>query len=274
MLELPEVLARARELNEALAGKAVAEALPPSAHHKFCWFSLPPEEYAARLKGRGFDGAEGFGIFVEMNFGGERLCVNDGVTLRLLPPEEKRPAKYQLMLVFADGWALAFTVSMYGGIYLHGGNWDNEYYRASRERVSPLSEAFTPEYLASLARSAKPSTSLKALLATEQRIPGLGNGVLQDILLRAGLHPRRRADSLTGEELDRLRSSIRGTLNEMAEKGGRDTERRLCGRPGGYQTLMCKNTPAAGCPLCGHPVARETYLGGAVYVCPRCQPMK
>jgi hypothetical protein len=27
--------------------------------------------------------------------------------------------------------------------------------------------------------------SLKALLATEQRIPGLGNGVLQDILFKA-----------------------------------------------------------------------------------------
>ena len=33
--------------------------------------------------------------------------------------------------------------------------------------------------------------SVKALLATEQRIPGLGNGVLQDILHKTGVHPRR-----------------------------------------------------------------------------------
>lgn|GEM_PF-2077218 len=30
----------------------------------------------------------------------------------------------------------------------------------------------------------------KAFLATEQRIPGLGNGVLQDILWTARIHPK------------------------------------------------------------------------------------
>ena len=162
---------------------------------------------------------------------------------------------------------------MYGGIYLHDGNFDNEYYRASRNRVSPLSDAFTPEYLKSLIQTAKPSLSVKALLATEQRIPGLGNGVLQDILFDARIHPKRRAASLSADEIAALHRSIRTVLAAMAESGGRDTERDIHGRPGGYPVKMGKRALSNGRPACGGAVAKETYLGGAICFCPSCQPL-
>ena len=28
------------------------------------------------------------------------------------------------------------------------------------------------------------------------------------------------------------------------------------------------------CPVCGEPIVKEAYLGGAVYYCPGCQPLK
>ena len=273
MLELPEVLARARELNAALAGKTIADVLPPSSPHKFCWFTVPLEELAARLNSRAFHRADGFGIYVEMNFGDVFLCINDGVNLRLLTAEEQRPAKYQLLIEFTDRTALALSVAMYGGVCLHEGNWDNEYYRMSRERISPLSDAFTPEYFDSLIASVKPTTSLKALLATQQRIPGLGNGTLQDILLNARLHPKRKVSTLTQEETRALYDSIRSTLAEMTNQNGRDTEKTLSGTPGNYRTKLSKNTLPTGCPVCGSPIHKETYMGGAIYYCTNCQPL-
>ena len=66
--------------------------------------------------------------------------------------------------------------------------------------------------------------SIKAFLATEQRIPGLGNGVLQDILYNARIHPKRKVDTLTNEERESLFHSIKTTLKEMTAQGGRDTE--------------------------------------------------
>ena len=42
--------------------------------------------------------------------------------------------------------------------------------------------------------------SLKALLATKQRIPGLGNGVLQDILFNAKMHPKRKVNRLSEDD--------------------------------------------------------------------------
>ena len=273
MLELPEALARARELNAALAGRTIADVLPPVSPRKFCWFSAPVEEYAQRLKGRAFVHAEGCGIFTEMDFGGEFLCFNDGASPRLIAPDEERPANAQLTIEFTDGAALAFSVTMYGGIYLHGGDWDNEYYRASRDRISPLSDAFTAEYLQTLIRAVKPSLSVKALLATEQRIPGLGNGVLQDILFDARIHPKRKAASLSADEVAALHSSIRTVLTAMVKAGGRDTERGVHGQPGGYRVKMGKHALSAGCPICGGPVSKEIYLGGAVTFCPSCQPL-
>lgn len=116
--------------------------------------------------------------------------------------------------------------------------------------------------------------SAKAFLATEQRIPGLGNGVLQDILFEAGLHPKARLENLTDEDLDSLYRSIKRVLLRMTQQGGRDTEKTLFGQYGGYMTILSKKTLEEPCPVCGGMISRQAYLGGNVYFCPRCQEMK
>ncbi len=80
--------------------------------------------------------------------------------------------------------------------------------------------------------------SLKAFLATEQRIPGLGNGVLQDILYNARLHPKKKLGALSDGEFAALFSSVKNTLAEMTRNGGRDTEKDLFGSTGGYVTKL------------------------------------
>jgi formamidopyrimidine-DNA glycosylase len=57
----------------------------------------------------------------------------------------------------------------------------------------------------------------------------------------------------------------------MTARGGRDTELDLFGRPGGYVTVLSKNTVDQPCPLCGALICKEAYLGGAIYFCPGCQ---
>jgi formamidopyrimidine-DNA glycosylase len=112
---------------------------------------------------------------------------------------------------------------------------------------------------------------LKAALATEQRIPGLGNGCLQDILWEARLHPRCKVNALSDAELQQLYISLKLTLREMTQAGGRSTEKDLFGQPGGYQVRLCAQTKGKPCPRCGSPIVKEAYLGGSVYTCPTCQ---
>ncbi|MCB5714502.1 endonuclease VIII [Lactonifactor sp. BIOML-A3] len=274
MIELPESITYASMLNQYILGKTVAAVCPPSAPHKFCWFHGDVNAYDSLLKGKSVERADAYGIFVEITFeGGLYLNFNDGVNVRLLEEGEKPPKKYQLLIAFDDGSALVFTVAMYGGIACHQGEFDNEYYLKNRAGITPLDPGFTEEYFLKLTESVKPNTSAKAFLATQQRFLGLGNGTLQDILFYAGIHPKRKLVTLSREELLGLLASVKKILGEMAEKGGRDTEKNLLGQTGGYATVMSRNTQTSGCPCCGGQIVKESYMGGSVYYCPDCQPL-
>jgi len=272
MLELPEVLAFSKQFNESIAGRRIRAVLPPSKPHKFCWFAGDPADYDARMRGAVLTGASGFGSQLDLLLdNGLALCVSDGVNLRFLESGDAS-GDHQLLIRFEDGSALVFTVAMYGGIVLHDESYDNPYYQKSKAAISPFREAFEP-YFRALFSVNKPTLSAKAFLATEQRFPGIGNGVLQDILLNAGIHPKRKIGSLSPEEQTRLLEATVATLREMTERGGRDTEKDFFGNPGGYRTKLSKNTLAFPCPQCGGTISKEAYLGGAVYYCSNCQPL-
>ena len=60
----------------------------------------------------------------------------------------------------------------------------------------------------------------------------------------------------------------------MTEHGGRDTEKDLFGKAGGYKTMMSKNSVSCCCPVCKGEITKEAYLGGSVYYCARCQRLE
>ena len=275
MIEIPESQTVARQIRETLAGRIVTAVFNATHPHKFTWYSGDPLEYSDLLTGRKIVGAEGRGAFIDVLLDDDiHLTLSDGVNLRLYGPEADVPAKYQLLLTLDDGSFLVFTVAMYGGILAFRGDLDNPYYRGARTKCSPLEERFDAAYFRQLWAGTKQNLSAKAFLATEQRIPGLGNGVLQDILFRAGIHPRRKLATLGDSDAERLFTTLKSLLREMTDRGGRDTEKNLFGNVGGYAVQLSRNTCAGPCPVCGGPIVKEAYLGGAVYCCLHCQPLK
>jgi formamidopyrimidine-DNA glycosylase len=161
---------------------------------------------------------------------------------------------------------------MYGGIFaFENGSGDDYYYNVSKEKPSPYTDAFDAGYFDSLRQGVKQKISVKAFLATEQRIPGFGNGVLHDTLWNARIHPKRKLETLTDNEMGTLYDCVKTTLAEMLDGGGRDTEKDLFGKPGGYSTVLSSKTLAYPCRVCGGGLVREAYLGGNVYFCPECQ---
>ena len=65
---------------------------------------------------------------------------------------------------------------------------------------------------------------------------------------------------------------MKTTLAAMAMGGGRDTEKDLFGKPGGYRSVLSAKTLAFPCPVCGGAITRKAYMGGNVYFCAACQP--
>lgn len=272
MIEIPESLTIARQAREKLSGRTIEEVFPPTSPHKFTWYNGDPAGYGRILEGKKILSASGFGAFVELDLEeGTHLLVSDGVNMRYYAPKEDCPVKHQLAIALDDGSSLAFTVAMYGGIHAYTGVFDNPYYMGARTRLQPLDDGFRAEYFLSLARELKKDMSVKAFLATEQRIPGLGNGALQDILFNAGVSPKRRMSSVDAKDLENLFSAMKTTLAGMLAAGGRDTEKDFFGHQGRYRMLMSKNTYKNPCPVCGGMITKEAYLGGTVYYCPACQ---
>ncbi|MEM3647285.1 MAG: zinc finger domain-containing protein [Thermofilum sp.] len=212
------------------------------------------------------------GGMVEISLGDAKLVFADGVGIRYYGKNEKPPSKHQLWVEFEDASHLVARVQMYGGLWAFpGDSFDNKYYLVAREKPSPLTAAFGKTYFNSLFKEDTGKLSLKAFLASGQRIPGLGNGVLQDILFNARMNPKKKVGTLTEKDKSVLFNSLKSTLARMVAGGGRDTETDLYGRPGGYGTILSRNTVGKPCPVCGETIVREAYLGGSVYYCPRCQ---
>lgn len=273
MIELPEAATLARQLNETVLHQQIASAKAAHSPHKFTFYSGDPGEYGEMLQGKTIDGATYYGGMVEITAGDTVLLLNDGANLRRHLPYEKRPVKHQLLIEFAGGDALSVVVAMYAGIScFRRGTFDNRYYQVAREKPSPLTKAFDENYFETLLKLPDiGKLSAKAFLATEQRIPGLGNGVLQDILWQAQIHPKRKMGTLSDAELDVLYHTIKSLMAKMTECGGRNTEKDLIGNNGDYMTVMSKNNVGMPCPRCGGLIKKETYLGGSIYSCPGCQ---
>lgn len=273
MLELPEVINISEQLKLNMSGKKVSEVLPPTKIHKFCWYNGEPSEYNSILSGQSIVSATGFGIYVEIIFSKEnKLCFNDGVNARIVQ-KNQIPKNYQLAILFDDDTALVFTVAMYGGIILHDGGYDNEYYLKSKSFISPFSSEFNDFYNKTFEECRSTKLSAKAFIATEQRFPGIGNGVAQDILFKAGLHPKCKISTLDDDKKLLLLKSIHSVLSDMKDLGGRDTEKDIFGNSGRYRTIMSKKSFNDGCPVCGGAITKEAYLGGSVYYCPECQTL-
>lgn len=272
VIELPEAAVLAQQVNQTLVGKRIKNVIAAHTPHKLAWYFGDPLEYRSLLTGKVISGAASYGGQVEITAGKAKLLFSDGVNLRYYDKGTKLPDKHQLLLEFDDGSSLVGWVQMYGGLsaFPEGKN-DNKYYLMAKEKPSPLSGDFDENYFKSLFDEGTAKLSLKAFLATEQRIPGLGNGVLQDILFNAKMHPKKRGGTLSAADRQVLLDSIKNALWEMTAKGGRDTEIDLFGKAGAYKTKLSKKTAGQPCPVCRALIEKEAYMGGSIYYCVGCQ---
>ncbi|TLG71550.1 endonuclease VIII [Culicoidibacter larvae] len=273
MLEYAEAKVNAKQLNETIHGKKIKHVVCGTSPHKFAFFN-PDVDYNELLVGKTIGEARGLGGFVEINVEDATLLFGDGVNIRYFEDAKQLPNKYQFRIDFTDNSILIGSVQMYGGMwaFTHG-TYDNPYYLVAQEKPDLLGDEFTLSYFTDIVANAKPTLSAKALLATEQRFPGLANGALQDILFHAGIHPKRKIKTFSEADIERLFDSVRTTLNSIVTLGGRDTEKDIFGTVGGYQTILSNKALKEPCPVCGSAKEKQNFLGGAIYFCPECQPL-
>lgn len=276
MIELPEAITIARQIKSDLKGKRITSGVRGSSPHKFAFTGeYSNEDFAAIVEGKTIGASQANGPIIltdlepgyvlSLGCGGERILYH--TTKRTLPK------KHQLLFEFQDSTYLTVTISGWGEVRLLEESDVPNHPHIKKDAISPLSDAFTFTTFNNLfdSLSEKEHVSAKYFMISKPGIWGVGNGCLQDILYQAKIHPRRRMLNLSDIERHTLFDAIKHTLEEMAELGGRDSERDLYDQPGGYQRKLHSKTVGQPCRFCGTPIERIQYLGGAAYFCSSCQ---
>ncbi len=271
MIELPEAVVLSNQCNYWLKGRKVDFVVVNSKPHKFAWYIDEGRHYQKLLEGKSFSYSTNIAGYLCLYFEDVQAIFHDGVNLRFIETEAVHH-NHQLLIRFTDHSQLIATVAMYGGLYVtEKGVIPTPYMNMSIENMNCLNPDFTYSYFIS---KASDNMSIKAFLATQQRFPGIGNGVIQDVCFYAGLHPKTKIKDCSESELRHLYEKLVSTVREMIALGGRDNEKDLMDHPGGYKVLMSNAQLKNPCTKCSGSILKENYMGGSIYFCPRCQPMK
>ncbi len=257
-------------------GKRVAVGELGNTPHKFVWYNRGRDEFRSLVEGKRVGAAYSRGrwMFVPLEPGFVLVLGECGGKVLFHPLAARRPPSYHLRIEFDDDSGLTVKTQMWGAMELYeaGKELERDYIRGMRP--TPVEDAFTFTYFSSFMDTlgAGEKRSVKGLLTQEQLIPGLGNSIAQDIMFESGLHPKRALAQLTSNERRRLFDAITKVVSAVIAEGGREDEFDLHGDRGGYRRIMDSRAAGQPCPKCGAIVEKISYLGGACYFCPSCQP--
>lgn len=273
MIELPEARTIAKDLKKEIVGKKIVDVGGNFTDHKFTFYYKDPNKYRDLLVGKNITSIVDRNFYVEIEAEDIKITMRDGANIRIYDNRQDFPDKSKLLIEFNDGSFINVTTSMYTAIFVFNKDEDieNKYYDLEVNGIGATDKDFTLGYFKSLITDETKKLSIKAFLATEQRILGIGNGVVQDIMLNSGLHPKRKINTLSPAEIEILYKAIINTITDMINLGGRDTEKNIYGEFGKYKTKLSSKSYKNGCPICGDNINKENYLGGSIYYCPTCQ---
>jgi formamidopyrimidine-DNA glycosylase len=135
----------------------------------------------------------------------------------------------------------------------------------------PLDPTFTAGMLA--ARLASHRRALKPLLLDQGFLAGVGNIYADEALHRARLHPLRRSDGLSPEEIRGLWRGIRDALRTGLRHNGASLD--WVYRGGDFQNhFRVYQRAGEPCPVCETPIVRRVIAQRTAHYCPSCQPEK
>jgi formamidopyrimidine-DNA glycosylase len=140
--------------------------------------------------------------------------------------------------------------------------------------AAPGSEPLEVELDRFVALFRKRKTPIKSALLNQSLLSGVGNIYADESLFRAGIRPRRRASSLSREDLRRLYLSVQEVLKEAIALGGSSISDYVDadGEEGFFQLQhRVYGREGEPCLVCKTPIKRVVLGGRSSHYCPKCQ---
>ncbi len=277
MPELPEVETVVRGLRASVVGDRIESVWIGPRHQPL---KSPATEIASTLEGSRIQGVRRAGKHIIVDLEHDQSSqsasqqvskfnhwiVHLGMTGQLVVtrPDAEIPKHTHLIARLGSGRELRFTdPRMFGKLAV-----THEFDPGGIEPLDMTFEQFVPLFR-------KRKTPIKSALLNQQLLRGVGNIYADEALFRARVRPRRRAASLTRDELKRLYAAVRQVLEEAIAAGGSSVDdyvnangerglfqlqHRVYGREG-ERCLRCRKAP----------VKRVVIAGRSSHYCPNCQ---
>jgi len=266
MPELPEVETIARGLDEHVAGDVIESVWIGSKPEPL---KSPAKQIAKVLEGARINKVKRVGkhIVVDLAPAGEWV-VHLGMTGQMLvATAESDLAKHtHLVAKLSSGRELRFVdPRRFGRLSVHKP--ENAFAAQGSEPLGISEDEFV-----TLFKGRK--TPTKSALLNQKILSGVGNIYADEALFRAGIRPRRRANSVTRDQLRKLYKAVREVLQEAIKAGGSSVSDYVDadGEEGFFQlqhrVYMRTGEP---CYTCKRPIKRVVIGGRSSHYCARCQ---
>ena len=269
MPELPEVETIKNELSPWVTGQSFTQV---SIFDADLVPETPIEEFCHKLIGQEIQNLERRGKYLIFNLtSSQTLVMHLRMTGALLLNPKKIDRRARAVFLLSNGVQLVFIDQRRLGVMWLVENADAVVGKLGPE---PLDERFTPGILAQ--RLSRHHIPVKAALLDQSVIAGIGNMYADEALFAARIHPLRKSDVLSAQEIQSLYCSIREILwSAISNKGASvDTYVRPEGQLGAAQfDFKVAHKYGEPCPVCGTPIQRILVRNRGTYFCPKCQPL-
>ncbi|NIJ11298.1 formamidopyrimidine-DNA glycosylase [Saccharomonospora amisosensis] len=189
------------------------------------------------------------------------LLLHFGMTgsLEWAQPQQPRHRHDRVVFTFPDGELRYRDMRKLTGMRLAR---DDTERRAALADLGPdaaqVSRAELADALSGVRRRLKPA------LVDQSVVAGLGNLLVDEILWRAKLNPRRSTATLRPADVARLHERMTTVLKQSVREG------RVPPHPSWL--TGSRDEPSGSCPRCGAPLRHARIDGRSTVWCPNCQP--
>jgi formamidopyrimidine-DNA glycosylase len=230
------------------------------------------EDFRKNLMGKKITGLERRGKYLIFHLSdGMVLIIHLKMSGALLLNQEQADRHTRVIFHLDNGSQLIFTDRRrLGAIWLI----ENELAITGKLGPEPLTPEFTAETLAE--RLQKRKAPIKAVLLDQVFIAGIGNMYADEALFAARMHPLRKANSLSPQEIESLHEAIVDVLHSAIDSKGAsvDTYKRPDGELGSaHSNFSVAHRGGKLCPICGTPIQRLAIRNRGSYFCPKCQKL-
>lgn len=234
-------------------------------------------DFADRLNGRIVEGVGRHGKFLMTDVEGDLTWVTHlGMSghLRLVPPGEDEELHTNVVVTTDRSQELRFVDPRTFGFMAV--LTPEELTASPLRRLGPDAHSAlprAPKLAESLQRRSAP---IKAVLLDQHLVAGLGNIYADEILYRSCIRPDRPAESLSGDEVKRLRGAVRPVLDSGLRWGGTSLGDLAYLLPDGragenLSRLRVYGREDEPCRRCGSAIQRTVIRQRSSFWCPTCQ---